>query len=374
MKTGKTLQQLAIELDRQATARKDYIAAQGAVEAKVVGDERKELAVDGFNGQALTVAPHAHGQLADVLGIPKKYYDRMLLEQPELLATNINTWFRDEPEAKRMIRTLDGRVRAVLSPRYRPLDNYELLSAVLPKLMDMQVEIVSSELTETRLFLKAILPSLSSPLPEGMAWGQGHNMVGANYQDGRVVAAIVISNSDVGAGTLRVEPSMFTTWCTNLAVMAKAAMKKYHIGRTFEASEDLEVYRDETRKADDAAFWMKVQDVTAAAFDRKVWDAAVAQIQAASKAPIVSADLPKVVDVTVKELALPERTVSSILTSLARGGDLSKWGLSSAITHVAGTDESLDYETSTELERAGGAVLALEGRNWDVIARAGAAA
>jgi hypothetical protein len=60
------------------------------------------------------------------------------------------------------------------------------------------------------------------------------------------VAAIVISNSEIGNGTLRVEPSVFTTWCTNLAVMAQAAMKKYHVGRAFEADTNLEIFRDET--------------------------------------------------------------------------------------------------------------------------------
>lgn len=372
MRTGRTLQELAVELERQVASRTDYLAPQGGIEAKVA--DGGEVVLDGFNGKALQVQPYAHGQLADTLGIPKKYYDRMKAEQPELLARNINTWMHQEPEAKRMIRTLDGRVRAVLSPKYRPLDNFDLAGAVLPKLIALGVQVSSCELTETRLYIKGILPSLSSPLPEGLAWGQGHNMVGANYTDGRIVAALVISNSEVGAGTLRIEPSVFTTWCTNLAILAQAAMKKYHVGRAFEADSNLEVFRDETRKQDDLAFWMKVADVTDAAFDAKIFEAAVAQIKAAAKTPITSTDLPKVVDVTVKQLALPERTTSSILTALARGGDLSKWGLSSAVTYVAGTDEALDYETSTDLERAGGEILNLEGRNWDMIARAGAAA
>jgi len=292
------------------------------------------------------------------------------MSSPQLLASNINTWLRADPENKRMIRTLDGQVRAVLTPKFRPLDNFELAQAVLPKLMGMGVQVMSAELTETRMYIKGILPSLSDELPAGATWGTGHTAV-AEYRGntpGKVVAAIVVSNSEVGAGTLRVEPSVFTTWCTNLAIIKAAAMKKYHVGRSFEADANWEVFRDATREADDRAFFLKVADVTEAAFNLDVFRAAVAQIRDAAAQPIVSKELPKVVEVAVKRLALPVSTQGSILTHLARGGDLSKWGLSSAITATANDYD--DYEGATDLERAGGEVLAMARRDWDAIATA----
>lgn len=381
MKTGLSLQQIAAELERTATERKDYIAPQGQIKAIVTAEAtvladgetpHRDVVLDGFNGQALAIRPFAHKQLAEVLGIPGRYYDRMRIEQPELLASNINTWLHDEPDAKRMIRTMDGSVRAVLSPKYRPLDNIDLAQAVLPKLMAMNVRVMSAELTETRMYIKAILPDLCDSLPDGMVWGNGHNAI-AEYRGndgGKVVAAIVISNSEVGAGTLRVEPSVFTTWCTNLAIMQQAAMKKYHVGRSFEADNNWEVFRDETRQADDRAFFLKVADVTAAAFNRDVFAAAVAQIRDAAKQPIVSKELPKVVEVATRKLELPQSTQGSILTFLAQGGDLSKWGLASAITATA--NDYADYEGATDLERAGGIVLAMGDRDWHQIANAAA--
>lgn len=372
MKTGLSLQQIAAELERQVATRKDYIAPQGQVTAEVVevGENQSDVKLAGFNGQALDINPHAHRQLADVLGIPARYYDRMKTEQPHLLADNINTWLHDEPDARRMIRTLDGRVRAVLSPKFRPLDNFDLAQAVLPKLMGIGAQVVSSQLTETRMYIKAILPSLSDELPAGMTWGNGHNAI-AEYRGntpGRVVAAIVISNSEVGAGTLKVEPSVFTTWCTNLAVMVEAAMRKYHVGRSFEADANWEVFRDATREADDRAFFLKVEDVTAAAFNPDVFQAAIAQIRSAAADPIVSKELPKVVEVAVNRLQLGIGTQNSILTYLAQGGDFSKWGLASAITATA--NDFGDYEGASELERAGGKVLALGPAEWAPIANA----
>jgi hypothetical protein len=369
MKTGRSLQDLAAELELQRDSRKDYIAAQGAIEAVV--DDR--LGSSGFNGDSYGITPHAHRQLADHLAIPKAYYDRMLVERPGLLTQNINTWLRAEPDNRRMVRVLNGRMRAFMSSKYRPLDNFELAEHVIPKLIELGVLVTSCELTETRMYIKGILPDLSDILPEGVVWGSGHTKV-AEYggnERGRVVASIVVSNSDVGAGTLRIEPGVFTTWCTNLAILFQLAMKKYHVGRAFEASEDQTIYRDETREADDKAFWLKVQDVTAAAFDRKVFEAAVAEIREASEVRLESADLPAVVDVTVRQLKLPEKTSTSILKYLAVGGDLSKWGLSSAVTAAANVVE--DYELATELERAGGKVLALPDPAWRQISTAKAA-
>lgn len=366
MKQGRTLQQLAAELERQTATRKDYLAPQGKVEAVVVNQTDGStpfIGFDGFNGEAIPATPYAHRQLADHLGVPRRYYDRMQVEQPGLLAENINTWLHADAANQRMIRTLDNRVRAFLSPKYRPLDNFDLANVALPKLIDLNAQIMSCELTETRMYIKAILPDLSDRLPEGLAYG-GHHIFGSQ-DGGKVVAAIVISNSELGDGTLRVEPSVFTTFCTNLAVLKAAAMRKYHVGRAFEADANYEVFRDETREADDRAFWLKVGDVVQAAFDPDVFAAAVESIRNAAEDKIESEDLPKVVEVTVKRLSLPASSQNSILTHLARGGDVSRWGLSSAITSAANDFE--DYEGAMVLERAGGEVLALPPRDWQAI-------
>lgn len=383
MNTGRSLADLAAELERQTQSRKDYIAPQAKLEAVPIAKMIVEagvtaptvipgdIRIDGFNGEPMPLTDYAHGQLASVLDIPKKYYDRMRAEQPDLLAKNVNTWLHDEPDAKRMIRTLDGAVRGVLSPKYRPLDNFDLAQTVLPALIETKAQVVSSELTETRIYIKAILPHLSDELPAGLAWGTGHNAVGQGVDRGRVVSAIVISNSEVGNGALRVEPSVFTSWCTNLAIMAQAAMKKYHVGRAHDMLESsFEIYRDETRKADDRAFWLKVRDVMQVAFDEKLFRAAIADMKRAGERPITSEDLNAVVTRAVTELALPQATNTGVLKFLAAGGDLTQWGLSSAITRVAG--EVKDYELATTLERAGGQILALPGRTWDAIATAAA--
>lgn len=374
MKLGRSLSDIAAELDRQSTARVDYIAPQRAITAETAPSGA--LVLTGTPGGALGITNHAHGQLSDHLGIPKKYYDRMRVEAPDLLARNVNEWLHKQPadktEEKRMLRTLDGNVRAFLSPKYRPLDNYDLASAVLPLLEQHHVRVQSAELTETRMFIKGILTDLSDDEPVDGKWADGGaGAAGHHISDKpKLFAAITISNSDVGAGTLRVEPSVFTVRCTNFMILAQAAMKKYHIGRAFSADEGYEVFRDETRKADDTAFWLKVQDVTRAAFNPDLFRDAVAQIRKAAGMPIVSNDLPKVVELTVEKLKLPERSANSILSHLARGGELTQWGLSAAITASAESIPDLSYEDATAFERAGGEVITLSKKDWAVLAEA----
>ena len=110
----------------------------------------------------------ARRQLADKLKIPYAYFDRMRTEQPHLLDRNVNTWLQQGNDDKRLIRTLDGRVRAVLSDRYRRLDNFDLVKNALPILQRLpEARFESVELTETRMYLKVVTPSVPYEIAPG---------------------------------------------------------------------------------------------------------------------------------------------------------------------------------------------------------------
>ena len=106
--------------------------------------------------------------------------------KPELLAENVNAWFADR-EQSYMIRSMDygnGRVaRALLSDRYRRIDNMEIASAVLPLFAgqaDMQV--MSCEVTSNRMYLKIVNKRLEMDVVPGDT----------------VQGGVIISNSEVG--------------------------------------------------------------------------------------------------------------------------------------------------------------------------------
>lgn len=365
MKAGRSLTDLAAEIERQAASRHDYLAPTPRltfdVRHAIVEDrEQSEVVIDGLNGVTLGITPYAHGQVASETGIPKPYYGRMLglPGAHRLLAANVNHWLHAESRT-RMVRTLDGRMRAFLSDRYRPLDYFDMARTVLPVLQESGSRIESAELTDTRLYIKAVLPSLETEIARPR-------------QRGDVVqAGIVISNSEVGAGAVRVEPMLYILACLNGAIVPDSGMKRYHLGRQAEIDAVVrELLSNEARQADDRAFWLKVRDVVRGAFDRDVFARLVARASAAAEQRIESPHLDKVVEVTVRSLGLGEGkdTRDGLLQALISGGDLSQWGLSNAITTHSQVLES--YETATEWERAGGRVLELAPTDWKAIATA----
>ncbi len=116
MKQGKTLQELGRELQRQRLNRQDFLADTRALEMESdFYGSTLHLSLDGKT-YGFGIGELAHQQIASRLNIPFRYYQKMQSEAPELLDRNVNTWFGKNPE-RRMIRVLDGKVRAFLSDR-----------------------------------------------------------------------------------------------------------------------------------------------------------------------------------------------------------------------------------------------------------------
>ena len=117
MKTGRTLQELAAEIERRKETKKDYILPARALSMTTVGQRfDQKRAEPGFwlDDIHYSVTNQAHAQIADYLKIPMAYYRRMLAEAPELLARNVNQWLAELKDDKLcMVRCMDGKVRAL---------------------------------------------------------------------------------------------------------------------------------------------------------------------------------------------------------------------------------------------------------------------
>ena len=340
MKQGiKTIQNLYGELERQREVRKDLIADTRSINVNSV-DNLSMLTVDtGADKLSYRIGEIAHRQIADRLGIPYKYYERMCEENPKLLDSNINGWLNAMPE-KRMLRTLDGKLRAFLSARYRRLDNLELVDHVLPVISSMKgCEIVSCDVTETHFYLKVINKALKTEVVPGDV----------------VQAGFVISNSEIGLGALKVEPLVYRLVCKNGLISKDYAHKKYHTGRQVEDTENAyELYSDATLAADDAAYFMKVQDIVSAAVDEAKFMLTVNKMRMAMN--IKTGDDPvQTVEVLGDRYILNKNERASILRHFYIGGDFSSYGLINAITRSS--QDVADYNRATELERIGGMLL-----------------
>jgi hypothetical protein len=92
MKQGiKTIQNLYGELERQRAARKDLIADTRSITVNSVNGLSMLTIEKDSDKLSYRISEIAHRQIADRLGIPYKYYERMRQENPTLLDSNINS-------------------------------------------------------------------------------------------------------------------------------------------------------------------------------------------------------------------------------------------------------------------------------------------
>lgn len=344
MKQGRSLQDLAIELERRKETKQDFVADTTQMEMGYdnslrVGDER------------FTLNKHARRQITSHFKIPAAYSDLMAAENPMLLMDNVNSWFQSHKHSRRMVRTMDGAARAFVSDKFFRYDNDDLANAVLPILMENpDLHIESCEVTDTRMYIKALMPRI-----------QGD--VGLNDP---VQAGLVISNSEIGMGSVAVQPLVYRLMCLNGMVMNDHGMKRFHVGRRIGEGADVqELFRTETLAADAQALSMKLQDVVRGAMTQGNFDGIVAGLTAAKEsAPLVNPI--KGIEVLGKTIGLNEGERMSALEHLMRDGDYSKWGAANAVTRLANDNES--YDRASDLEKLGSKVIDLSAAQWSEVA------
>ena len=137
----------------------------------------------------------------------------------------------------------------------------------MPVISSNGCRIESSALTETKLYLKAVTDRLTLDVKVGDP----------------VQAGLVISNSEVGLGSVKVEPMVYRLRCLNGMIARDFALHKYHVGRASDVDIAEEFFRDATRKADDKAFWMKVYDVVKGTFNRDIFSKIVDRMRDATE-------------------------------------------------------------------------------------------
>jgi hypothetical protein len=292
-----------------------------------------------------------------------KVYDRMRDEAPELLAKNANHWFHVKPEP-RLVRTMDGKVRAFLSDRYaRSLENSDICEAILPVIADLGIEIISCQITETRIYVKAVDKRIAKDVPVGRKIGDGSHEFFDTFSP-----ALIFSNSEVGSGAFSVETGIWTRMCTNLAIAAERSVRKFHLGGKREMGEQIySMLSQKTLRMTDAAFLHQVRDVVRNAFDATRFEAYVLEVGKTSENKIMG-DPVKTVELAAKQFGIMDGERVSVLKHLIEGGDLSQYGLFNAVTRTAEDLES--YDRATEFERLGGKIIELPKSDWQLMAEA----
>lgn len=359
-KIGVSLQELAAEITRRADAKQDFIAPASKFDVGVV-DGSPVLQIQNGSVKQFPLNEVANLQLAEYAGIPAPYYRRMLADDPGLLASNVNRWLKDKPD-RRMIRTMDGQARAVLSDKFRlSLENEIMAEAILPVLLDMNLMILSCQITDRRLYVKCVDTSIARDVPTGRKIGDGSHVFFDTVSPG-----LTFSNSEVGLGTFSIETTVYTRMCTNLA-MSGTSLRKYHAGARAPVSDEVfALLSDDTKNATDRAVMMQVRDLVRGAFDVAKFDAQLVKLGGAAKDQIEPDAAVEVIERVGRKFSMNEGERKGILGRLIEGADLTRYGLHAAITRFS-QDDTVAYDRATELERFGGEVIDLSPKDWKII-------
>jgi len=305
----------------------DLIVDFGQVRA-VLDEKDVRLRIPLYGDYPLT--DWAHEQLAEKLGIPKRYYSRMREEKPDLLLQNINAWLCEMAGERKFVRILNGRIRAILSDRYRVIDNYDVLLVALQEFRRIgSVEIYRIDLTEKMMYLKALDRTLKAEI----------------RQDDIVCGGIIIRNSEVGAGAFRVEPFILRLVCEN-GLIVKQVLRRIHLGRQMDEG----LWSRETMELEDRVLFLKVRDVIRATFDRQVFKRWVSKLKESTEIEIENP-----VETAKNVAKLTGLTEEQEKELLAYFTEHTKYGLINAITTLAREMKNVDERI--KLEEFGGRIL-----------------
>lgn len=344
MKQGSPLPVVLAELQRQASAKRDFISPAPSLRLEEDG------ATFAVGSDTFGTTPLFHRQLGAALGIPAKYYDICREQKPALLALNTNTWLADRPQASYMVRTLDDCARALLSDHYRRIDNLEIAMAVLPIFMgNGEYEVVSSNVSPNHLHIKISYRNKRYEIKPG-DW---------------VEFGCIVSNSEVGLGAVMIRPFLTRLICTNGCVVNDFGERKHHVGRQVKAVEDsYELFSDSTKKLEDDAFLAKIRDVALATLDESRYPLIFGKLRDAANAPITGR-VQAVVELASRQFGFTQPEQESILDYLIRGGDMTLYGLSNAVTRASQDIDS--YDRATEMESIGWDIVSLDPADWKII-------
>ena len=158
-----------------------------------------ELSFDDLDTVNIAGEPHALKSIAqrsisNRLGIPYPYLKRC---PKDIQALNLNHWITKEKNDQLLFRFDDQEVRAVFTPKYTAVDNFEV--------MERLDSLGYGPDTEVQCHLDAQFMSLS--IPDG---NKAFDINGDRFKPG-----ISISNSEVGLASLSISAFVLRMVCTN---------------------------------------------------------------------------------------------------------------------------------------------------------------
>jgi hypothetical protein len=158
----------------------------------------QDFTTANLNGSDYVLQPQAQSLIARRLRVPAEYLHRC---PAHLQETNLNHWLGSLEDTPLFLRMHDHEVRAVFTPRYRPIDNVTIMARIMESFPGS---------TSVEMFISEKMLSISIPDEESHFKINGDMMVpGASF-----------SNSEIGIHAYRCAVFYQRLACTNGLITA----------------------------------------------------------------------------------------------------------------------------------------------------------
>jgi hypothetical protein len=322
----------------------DFVVPQGKMSMNCDG---ALLHIDGLDD--FPIQEIMHEQIAAKLSIPKAYYDRMQAVD-NLRAENVNAWFKQEPKTKRLVRTLDGEARALLSDRFRPLDNLLIAGAAMPVLAENPDLVVrSATITPARMYLQVSFPKIAGEIAVGDVIEYG----------------FTLTTSEVGRGKVDVQDWFHQLRCSN-GWVGESIFSKRHTGRRIgDDEEDYSLYADDTIQKELEAFQFRLRDLLKASVTPANFQTRMEKFRGAGKDTFKHSEAEEIVKNVTKKYSFSLDLMKSVFDRVMENTQPSRLAIADAVTFEA--HETADADHAYLLEQTGYAIVAMNPSEWKEI-------
>lgn len=278
-------------------------------------------------------------QLCTKLGIPTRYgqtLNSMNIADNEddsgvaLLSDNIAFHLQRKNKSNFMMRTIGGTVRGVMSDRYRVIDYIPMVQVAMKKLYDLNANFHKIVLTDTKLYLKALIPSMTFyPTP-----------------DDPIVPGVMIFNSEVGNSSFGVSAFCLRKICSN-GMIGQSQLKQIHLGKRFELGH----LSATTINLQNQALFSEMSDLISSVTTTETFENWMKAIKKATSIEIE--DPTDACDRIVQGFGMSEEEEKALLYHFGAENN-TQYGLVNAITRLA---QDVEHDRQIELETKAGKLL-----------------
>lgn len=294
--------------------------------------------------------------LAEKLGIPSRYFQKMREGHSALLDQNVTYWLQRANNNFLLRSFVDkenesGVARALLSDRFRTIDNYDVLLATLQAIretgLNIQIDHKGCDITDKRLYLRFICPEIEIQAPELLK--NYHPGGRPNTAGNGVISGFVISNSEVGAGALTIAARAKILACSNGLIKTDEKYNQRHLGAKMEEFSSV-TWSEETKEKNLELIVSQIRDTIKHFVSEDFLGRHISEvIQKGTKELQHPMDTVKAVSTS---LGFSEQKANNILDLFIKSGDLTGFGVTQAMTLYAHTQPNADDQFELEKQAA----------------------